>query len=185
MLTAKGGLVTRRCRPALLPAVGVLLAALPAGAAGQDLAPAARETREQNLRAYTELLRSDLRAQKVAVITEVMQFTEDEDRAFWPLYREYEAELARLNDARLALIDAYGQAYSTLSGAQASELVEKALDLEARRTALKQRFHQRLKGALPPVTAARVLQVEHQIGLLVDLQVAASLPIAAQTGGEP
>ena len=60
------------------------------------------EARERNLRAYVELLRSDLRTQKVAVITEMMQFTEAEDAAFWPVYREYELELSRLNDERLA-----------------------------------------------------------------------------------
>ena len=62
---------------------------------------AADDTREANLRAYVELLRSDLRAQKVAIITEVMQFTEAEDAKFWPIYREYETELAKINDDRM------------------------------------------------------------------------------------
>ena len=41
-----------------------------------------------DLHAYAELLRSDVRTQKVAIITEVMGFTEAEDAAFWPVYRE-------------------------------------------------------------------------------------------------
>ena len=49
-----------------------------------------RETKTLNLSAYAELLRSDVRAQKVAIITEVMGFTEAEDTAFWPIYREYD-----------------------------------------------------------------------------------------------
>ena len=69
------------------------------------------EARERNLRAYVELLRSDLRTQKVAVITEMMQFTEAEDAAFWPIYREYELELSRLNDERLAAIETYAKIY--------------------------------------------------------------------------
>jgi hypothetical protein len=142
-------------------------------------APASKdETREQNLRAYTELLRSDLRTQKVAVITEVMQFTEEQDKAFWPVYRDFEAELSRLNDDRLRLIEAYANAYKQLTDQTANDLVVKALDLEARRTTLKQRYYDRLKTALPPVTAARALQVEHQIELLIDLQIAAALPLA-------
>jgi len=40
------------------------------------------ESREANLTAYVELLRSDLRTQKVAIITEMMQFSEDEDAKF-------------------------------------------------------------------------------------------------------
>ena len=55
-----------------------------------------KETKELNLTAYAELLRSDLRTQKVAIITEVVGFTEAEDKAFWPIYREYDLEMAKL-----------------------------------------------------------------------------------------
>ena len=135
------------------------------------------ETRERNLRAYTELLRSDLRTQKVAVITQMMQLTDAEDAAFWPIYREYELELSRVYDERLATIEAYVEAYSHLTAATADEIAVKALDQEARRVALKQKYYTTLKKALSPVRAAKALQIENQIQLLVDLQVAASLPV--------
>lgn len=136
------------------------------------------ETRERNLRAYTELLRSDLRTQKVAVITELMQFTEAEDKAFWPIYREYELELTGLNDQRLGAFETYSKVYNTLTEATANELMVKVLDLESRRTALKQKYYGKLKTALSPLTAAKVLQIENQIALLIDLQIAAALPVA-------
>src|SRR3954471_18641253 len=68
----------------------------PAGA--KSGASAADDARDTNLRAYAELLRSDLRSQHVAIITEVMQFTEPEDAKFWPVYRQYETDLAKIND---------------------------------------------------------------------------------------
>ena len=61
------------------------------------------QTQDQNLGAYVELLRSDIRSQKVAILTELMNFTEAEDTAFWPIYREYDVELNKLNDERVAL----------------------------------------------------------------------------------
>ena len=140
-------------------------------------APPAAETRELNLRAYVELLRSDLRGQKVAVISEVMQFTDAEDAAFWPVYREYETELATINTDRMALIKDYAMGYETLTDATADGLALRALGLEAKRQALLERFYTRFKAVVPPKTAARFLQVEHQILLLLDLQIAASLPI--------
>lgn len=136
------------------------------------------ESRELNLRAYTELLRSDLRTQKVAVITELMQFTEDEDKAFWPVYREYEPELARINDERLDAFETYSKVYNKLTPATANELMVKVLDLESRRAALKQKYYGKLKSVLSPLTAARVLQIENQVALLIDLQIAAALPVA-------
>ena len=141
---------------------------------------AAADTREANLRAYVELLRSDLRAQKVAVITEVMEFTEAEDAKFWPVYREYETELAKINDDRMALIKEYAVTYDALTDATADRLALRALDLEARRQTLTKTYYERFKSVLSPKTAARFLQVEHQILLLLDLQIAASLPIASR-----
>jgi hypothetical protein len=135
------------------------------------------EARDQNLRAYVELLRSDLRTQKVALITQIMQFTEQEDTAFWPIYREYELELSKVNDDRLHLIENYANSYDKMTDAVANELMAKALDLESRRTGLKQKYFARLKSAMSPRTAAKFMQVENQILLLLDLQVAASLPI--------
>jgi 1-aminocyclopropane-1-carboxylate deaminase/D-cysteine desulfhydrase-like pyridoxal-dependent ACC family enzyme len=163
--------------------VAVALAACAQSASAQGAKVPAKalandDTREVNMRAYTELLRSDLRAQKVAIITEVMQFTEAEDTKFWPVYREYEAELAKINDDRMALIKDYADNYAALTDVVADKLARRALDLEARRHALRTTYYDRIKLAVSPKTAARFMQVEHQILLLLDLQIAASLPLA-------
>jgi hypothetical protein len=136
-----------------------------------------KDAKSLNLVAYTELLRSDVRTQKVAIITEMMEFTEAEDAAFWPIYREYELGMSKLGDERIALITDYAKNYSTLSDAVADQLAGRALDLEARRQALKAKYFDRFKTALSPRTALRFLQVEHQLLLLIDLQVSAALPI--------
>ena len=134
-------------------------------------------SRDANLGAYVELLRSDIRTQKVAIITEMMQFSEEEDARFWPIYREYEVELAKINDDRIALITEYAEAYKKLTNEMADSMVTRALDLEARRNALKAKYFERFKSVLPAVTAARFLQVENQLLLLLDLQIAAALPV--------
>jgi hypothetical protein len=156
----------------------LLLVGVAANAHGQSPAPSARETTTLNLTAYAELLRSDVRAQKVAILTEVMGFTEAEDKAFWPIYREYDLEMAKLGDERVTMIAEYASNYSNLTDPTAEKLASKALDLEARRQAVKAKCYDRLKTALSPRTALRFLQVEHQLLLLIDLQISASLPIA-------
>ena len=144
---------------------------------GQDQQSAKQETKALNFQAYAELLRSDVRTQKVAIITQVMGFTEAEDAAFWPIYREYDAEMSKLGDERVALIADYASNYSKMTDAIAEKLAAKALDLEARRQAAKAKCYDRVKNALSPRTALRFLQVEHQLLLLIDLQISASLPI--------
>jgi hypothetical protein len=153
---------------------------LAAGAAGHAQSPQAatdRETKTLNLSAYAELLRSDVRAQKVAIITQVMGFTEAEDAAFWPIYREYDLAMAKLGDERVALIAEYAANYTKLTDPIAEKLATRALDLESRRQAAMAACYERVKAALSPRTALRFLQVEHQLLLLLDLQISASLPI--------
>jgi hypothetical protein len=166
------------CRRLTAAAIALALALSPKVLAQAQSAPSTdREAKELNLRAYVELLRSDLRTQKIAIITEMMEFTEAEDTAFWPIYREYEAEMSKLGDERVALIQEYANAYSQMSEATADAIATKALDLEARRQAVKRTYYERFKQALSARTAARFLQVEHQILLLIDLQISAALPI--------
>jgi hypothetical protein len=87
--------------------------------------------------AYIELLRSDVKTQKVAIITQIMQFTSEEAKIFWPVYREYDVELTKLGDARIELIKDYAQYYETMTDQKAKELVERALKLEGKRTKLE------------------------------------------------
>lgn len=160
----------------LLVTLVVLAAAAPAAVA--QSAQASQQAKTLNLSAYAELLRSDVRAEKVAIITEVMGFTEAEDAAFWPIYREYDAEMSKLGDERVALIADYAKNYDQMTDATADGLATKALDLARRRQAVEAKYYERIKAVLKPRQALRYLQVEHQLLLLIDLQIAASLPIA-------
>jgi len=162
---------------AFTAAAAVVLAFVATGASAQTAKAPPADPRDVNLRAYVELLRSDIRAQKVAILTEMMDFTEAEDTAFWPIYREYDVELSKINDDRLKLITDYAKSYDAMTDAIADRIAKAALDLEARRHALKLKYYDRIKGALSPKQAARFLQVENQLLLLLDLQIASSLPV--------
>jgi hypothetical protein len=127
--------------------------------------------------AYIELLRSDIKTKKVAIITEVMQFTNEQAKAFWPVYREYDLELSKMGDARIALIRDYAQNYETMTDEKAKELIQRALKLEERRTKLKKRYFKKFDKALSSTTVAKFFQLENQINLLIDLQIASELPL--------
>jgi hypothetical protein len=130
-----------------------------------------------NLSAYAELLRSDVQAQKIAILTEVMGFTEAEDKAFWPIYRDYNVEMAKLGDERVALIQEYAKFYSQMSDAIAQSVAARAIDLQKRRNDTLEKCYARVGQALPAKQALKFLQVEHQLLLIIDLQISASLPI--------
>jgi hypothetical protein len=124
-----------------------------------------------------ELVRSDFRTQKVAIVTAAMPFTETQAGAFWPVYRQYEAELTTLWDQRLALIKEYAQTYQAMTDEKAKQLAETALRLEDEQVKLRKKYFDRISTAVGPVLAARFLQVENQIGALVSLQIAEEVPL--------
>jgi len=74
-------------------------------------------------------------------------------------------------------IQEYADNYGALTDARADTLAHRALDLEGRRTELKTKYYDRLRMVVAPKVAARFIQIENQLLLLLDLQIAASLPI--------
>jgi hypothetical protein len=172
--------------------VALIVSSLAAAAAAQTATPKAQtaappraqaapppkaDPRDQNLRAYAELLRSDVRSQKVAIFTQMMDFTEAEDAAFWPVYRQYDVELSALNDQRVRLIADYAKNFESMTDESADRIARGALDFEAKRAALKAKYFDKVKAALSAKQAARFLQIENQLLMIIDLQISASLPI--------
>lgn len=127
--------------------------------------------------AYVELLRSDVRAQKVALITEVMEFTDAQSSAFWPLHREYELELSKIGDENLKLIKAYAKHYDRMTDEKATLMIKKLFQLKESRLALKKKYFEKIGKALSPVVAAKFIQLENVINNLIDIQIAAELPL--------
>jgi hypothetical protein len=126
---------------------------------------------------YIELLRSDIKTQKVAMLTEVLELTDEESASFWPVYREYELELDKINDESLAGIKDFVAHYDSMTDDKATELIQQALSLDESRVKLRRRYFKKFQGALHPITVARFYQAERQISMLLRLQLAAELPL--------
>ena len=140
----------------------------------------ASSDKELNLRAYTELLRADVKAKRVAIITEIMQFDDTEAASFWPIFRAYDLELSKIGDGRISLIEDYIDNYENITDQKADQLMTQVFALEAQRAELKKNYFDKMKKTLSPVTAARFFQIENQIQHIIDLQISASLPTMQQ-----
>ena len=147
----------------------------PAAGFAQSTLTADSAQREQQ--AKSDIIRSDIRAQKTALINNTMRFNDAEMKAFWPVYRVFESKQTALNDERLKLIASYADAGATLSDKEADAMAVSVLEFESRRTALKREYYKKLKAALPIKTAVKALALEQQISLLVDSEIAAKVSL--------
>lgn len=131
---------------------------------------------KQDVDSQIESLRADARAGKTEVIGKEMQLTEAEASKFWPIYREYEHELAGINDGRVEALKQYSRQYKTLTDEQARDIVDKSLDLDFKRSDLKRKYFKRIEKETSAVTAARFVQLERRIELVTDLELAKQVP---------
>jgi hypothetical protein len=64
---------------------------------------------------FIELLRKDVRSQKKQIIAENMGLSDAEAEKFWPVYDRYAAELSRIYDTKIALLNDYAENYSSMT----------------------------------------------------------------------
>ncbi len=131
----------------------------------------------QDVDSFIELLRSDVKTGKKEIITEVMEFTETEATAFWPEYRNYELDLDKLGDARLVMIKDYADNIDTMTDDKAKKIIGKAFDFREDRLKLQNKYFKKFSKIITPIKAAKWVQVENQITLLMDLQISSELPL--------
>ena len=135
------------------------------------------QSNEASLDSYIEALRADFRADKVTIITQAMQFNDQDSKIFWPVYRKYEADLMPVNDKRVALIKTYSDKFVTMTDADAKAMIDQGLAFESSRTDLKRKYAKEFqKAGLSPLTVAKFIQLEHRLDLLVDMKIASELP---------
>jgi hypothetical protein len=148
----------------------LIVAAAAIAAYAQETAPANQET-------YLELLKSDLKTQKVAVITEAMAMTDAQSAIFWPIYRKYDAELTTLNDTRIEVIKDYAANFETMTPAKADELTNKTFGFIESRLKLQKKYYKEFSKALGPVLAAKYMQIERSINTVFDFQIMSQVPL--------
>lgn len=136
---------------------------------------------DKNIQEYIELLRTDIRQQKSQIMGAMMQLDINQAAKFWPIYSEYDAELTAVNNLRLANIRDYSRNYDQMTDAKADELVQNALKYRQQRSELLAKYYGRVKVSLGPIQAARFLQIEDQMLMIIDLQLASALPIVEQS----
>lgn len=139
--------------------------------------PLAAQDSTASIAAQMELLRSDVHSEKVAVLTEALGMTEQQSQAFWPIYRAYQVKLAEIGDRRLMNIKRFSDNFTTMTDEVGAEIAKEWFDQQEDRLELLHNTHGDVADAIGGMLAARFVQVEQTLNMLIDIQVAAALPL--------
>jgi hypothetical protein len=150
-------------------AATVLGLALVAGFAAPVHAQAATEV---------ELTRAHIQKARQAIIADAMVLTEDESLVFWPAYRDYRVDMARLGDRLVKVIAEFVKTDAALNDEQANRLMVEYLDIKAKDVSVKKKYVGVFRKLLPAPKVARFFQLENKLDAIVNYDLALTIPLA-------
>jgi len=131
---------------------------------------------EKNL----ELVRRDLRSEKKKIIAVNVPFTATEATKFWPVYDQYAAEMTKHYDAFYLIIKDYAANQKTLTDDQAIKMIKQWADVQVGLAQTRQKYIPLFEKVIPGKKAALFLQIDRRLYELMDLQIAAQVPLVLQ-----
>ncbi len=165
----------------LIVAGAMVLASVPMFAQAAQSVPGASAQPKANVDQDIQLLREDVRSQKKQLVAANMNLTADEATKFWPIYDQYSAEVAKIGDQRVALIKQYAESYENMTDAQANEFMKKAAGIDQQFSSLRMKYVPIFEKAISAKKTALWFQIDRRLDLLINLQLASSIPVVDTT----
>jgi len=152
-----------------------------AGVSAQDAPAHSATAASGSAEAFTNqqfaLLLKDIRSIKKQVIAANLTLTDSEATKFWPVYEQYSADFAKINDTRAALVKEYSNQYGTQTDEQADSLVRRWLDVDIAAAQLRQKYVPIFRKVLSGAKAATFFQLDRRISMMIDVQLTSQLPL--------
>lgn len=108
----------------------------------------------------------------------VLDMTDAEAEAFWPIYEEYAAVKGALWDERIDVIKLFLSGYDTMGPEVARGLLGASFEIDAKMVALERAFADRFDDVLPPAKVVRLFQAENKLETMMSMEIAKDIPLA-------
>lgn len=124
-----------------------------------------------------EIVKEKIRTDKKLFIATNMQLTESEAKEFWPVYDAYQAELVKLVEREIKLIEDFAANYQTMSDDVAKKLLNDSLSIDSNHLKLRQMYLAKFRGVLSDKKVARYYQLESKIDAVFEFELARKIPL--------
>jgi hypothetical protein len=127
-----------------------------------------------------DIVRAKIQADKKLLVAANMDLSDADAAKFWPIYDDYQADLKKVNDRTLKLIENYAQMYKggAASDDQLLKLADEKIAIDEADAQRDRTFLPRLTAALPAAKVVRYLQLESKIRAVVRYELADRIPLA-------
>jgi len=124
-----------------------------------------------------EMIKRDINVESRSIVANAISLTPGTETAFWSLYNDMEGELDGLSDKRAANIKKFADHYTNLTDDIANDLAMTYFDISQSRIKIYKTYYKKIGKVISKKEAARFIQVVDQIQLLIDIQIAAQMPL--------
>jgi len=129
-----------------------------------------------------ELVKQKIRADKKLFVAENMQLTEDQGKAFWPVYESYQAEIEKQVLRTVKMIEDFAKNHQAMSDdatreMAAKEILDEWMAIQADDLELRQSYLPKFRKVLPEIKASRYYQLENKIDAINRYIMAAKIPL--------
>jgi hypothetical protein len=124
-----------------------------------------------------QMMRKDIRSQRKQIIAANMKLSDAEAEKFWPVYEQYVSDLVKINGAKYSLIKQYVETRGVLSDAEAETSVDQWVGIDQSVAELRKKYIPIFRKVLSSKNTALFYQLDRRVQLMIDLQLAASLPM--------
>ena len=131
-----------------------------------------------SVKADEQIIISQIQTDRRAVYAQNLELTEQESKAFWPIYDEFEGAMKKVTDARLELLNQYAEKYDALGEADAKQMLGRRLELDKQAFALRQKYAKKVQQVLPSVKALRYVQLQDRIDNILAGNMYSLIPLA-------
>jgi len=114
-----------------------------------------------------ELIRSQYKLEKKAVVSDYLKLTNDDAGKFWPIYNAYEAERTALGDRRIKLITDYVNDKQVGNIKNADAMVKESAEIQCKEASLREKYYTKVKTGVNPDVAVNFYQIEDAISTAV------------------
>lgn len=125
----------------------------------------------------SQIARDKLKADKKFAVSSNMDLTEAEAKAFWSVYENYQADLAKNNLRLIAVITDYHDNFKTMTDEKALKLATDRTAIDVDRENLAQSYLPKFSAVLPGKKVARYYQIEFRLRTVLDIELAKMIPL--------
>jgi hypothetical protein len=124
-----------------------------------------------------ELTKSVISTQRQAIVAENLNLTEAQGKIFWPLYREYGAEMDQITDRKMKLLEDYAHKYEGLTDEEAASVMTNYFAIQKDELKAKEKWFGKFSKELPMKTVTRFFQIEYKLDAIVRVEMTQMIPL--------